>query len=199
MAMWVSATPLGSAPYGGAPGQGPRQVYVVVWQRIEPATLVLLAQKKVWGTRFNGNWVEPGVLNYAGQWVFPGGGVNRDEQPEDAAWREFFEETGIDLGQPGYVLESSFVADAHHGILYVKTDKIGVFMVEINRNIIEERTLDDELQRVKWIDARGALIDLQYLNWYPQADDVEQELQRRGGPDYRDRSWFTGAINRLLR
>ena len=36
---------------------------------------------------------------YAGELVIPGGGVNEDETHEEAARREIFEETGVDLSE----------------------------------------------------------------------------------------------------
>lgn len=41
----------------------------------------------------------------AGMWEFPGGGIEEGETPEDAAFREFAEETGFDLRGSGEVVD----------------------------------------------------------------------------------------------
>jgi 8-oxo-dGTP pyrophosphatase MutT (NUDIX family) len=46
----------------------------------------------------DGRWLMIRNSYGKGHWTFPGGGVNRSEDPADAAIREVREEVGIDLG-----------------------------------------------------------------------------------------------------
>lgn len=168
------------------------QAYVVVWQKMGETTCVLVALKKVYGSRFGGEEVEPSVLNYAGQWVFPGGKVE-GERPDQAARREFREETGHRLRWD--VKDSQYVQpDRYHGILYVQSADIETMAATINESLRAGTTADDELERVAVVSVELAL--RLFSEWIPLDEGVEGELARRSRY-YNDRSWFVAALKRL--
>lgn len=168
------------------------QVYVVVWQWVGPHRMVLVGKKKVRGARFEGRPTLPSILNYAGQWVFPGGGKKTGERPQDAARREFFEETGHRLRWD--VVGAHYEQPDHrHGILYVQSANIELMATRINDNLLRGATQDDELECVRVFTHSYALA--LFSVWSQQDEDVEDELRRRDEKYYKDRSWFTDALN----
>ena len=166
------------------------QVYVVVLQTINQCKRVLVAKKKVTGDRFGGQYRKPIILNYAGQWVFPGGKVEKGETSDQAARREFFEETGHRLRWD--VVNSNFrQVDQFHGILYVESKNIQLMAEQINQNLVNNSTHDDELQCVN-------VFPLSYASklfgkWLQQSQEVEKTLRSRN-KYFNDRSWFTNAL-----
>jgi 8-oxo-dGTP pyrophosphatase MutT (NUDIX family) len=168
------------------------QVYVIVWQKIGQHVAVLVAEKKVAGARFGGKITEPSILNYAGQWVFPGGKVEGGDTPEQAAYREFFEETGHRL-RWDVVAAGYSPVDQYHGILYVQSSNIQLMAAVINENLKGGKTLDDELARVAVFIVPNALA--LFGKWVEQSAEVEGVLKKRS-KDYRDRSWFTNALKK---
>lgn len=166
------------------------QVYVVVWQKFGQSKRVLVAKKKVKGARFGGQATTPTILNYAGQWVFPGGKVENGETPEQAARREFFEETGHRLRWD--VVGSRFhQVDRFHGILYVESSNIQLMAAQINENLKGNSTKDDELEGVDCFADSDALA--LFKKWADQGPEVEDVLGRRS-EYYNDRSWFINAV-----
>lgn len=164
------------------------QVYVIVWQQSGTFKNVLVAMKKVRGARFGGQAInQPRILNYAGQWVFPGGRVENNQTPEQAAYREFFQETGIRLGWD--VVTTQFNSFGEYGILYVQSVNIHLMAVRINDNLASDNTLDDELQHVVVLQASH--VYALFTTWIQQSPDVEAVIR------VRNRSWLTDALNRL--
>lgn len=164
------------------------QVYVIVFQ----GKNVLVAKKNVVGTRFHGIDVpNPSVLNYAGQWVFPGGGVKTGQTAEKAARVEFFEETGHRLRWD--VKSSKMITpDNNHGILFVESNNIATIADTINGNIYGNKPADNELELVQVVDFNSAISS--FSNWINQDDQVETTLFQRSGKWYKDRSWFINAL-----
>lgn len=77
-----------------------------------------------------------------GMWEFPGGGINEDEDPLEAARRELEEETGLEeemirSGEPG-------VVETRHGLL-----KVYPFLAETDEKEIE---LSGEHEDYRWIE-----------------------------------------------
>jgi 8-oxo-dGTP pyrophosphatase MutT (NUDIX family) len=134
----------------------------------------------------------PSVLNYAGQWVFPGGKVEDLEMPEQAARREFLEETGHGLRWD--VAAMNYVDFGQFGILYVQSSAIDIMATRINEKLAANATTDDELERVAVHSVSYALALMSA--WAEQAPEVEAELRRRSRW-YNDRSWFKQALMRL--
>ena len=165
------------------------QVYVVVWQTINQCTWVLVAKKKVTGDRFGGQRRKPIILNYAGQWVFPGGKVEKGETSDQAARREFFEETGHRLWWD--VVNSNFKQRQSHGILYVESN-IQLMAEQIKQNLVNNSTPDDELQCVDVVPLSYA--KTLFGEWLQQSPEVEKTLRSRN-KFFSDRSWFTNALS----
>jgi 8-oxo-dGTP pyrophosphatase MutT (NUDIX family) len=68
-------------------------------------------------------------------WFTPGGGVEPDEDPADAAWRELWQETGIVAGKPGIgeldgPLWVRDVVFDHDGVTYAAREVFFVLRVD---------------------------------------------------------------------
>lgn len=88
----------------------------------------------------------PGGRDHGGEWVFPGGGIEEGESLEQAARREFQEETGV----------------AYDGQLTEWTRRIkdGVdFTTFVGQSEEFEPTLNDEHDLHKWVSFESALAD----------------------------------------
>lgn len=111
-------------------------------------------------------------------YVFPGGGVDSTENPEQAVVREIKEELGLDVGVVRLVAESTYMGRAHYYYLLEKQG--GVFGSGHGKEL--SRSPDSERGSVKpcWV----ALEDLEYLKLYPSqlADFILQSIQQ-GWPD----------------
>lgn len=97
------------------------------------------------------------------QWQLPQGGIDRDEAPLDAAWRELFEETGL---SPDDVRA---VAEYPHWVLYEYPDELKLlkgrlgqahrwFLFDALRSDITPRPDEREFVAWKWA-TREWLID----------------------------------------
>lgn len=92
----------------------------------------------VWAfsTEEDGCWIM--VKNRSRGWELPGGRVNQDEAPEEAALRELYEETGL-LGTAKSI-DSSLILGGH------------VVLVEIDIPVSPEpwESRDDAIEEVGW-------------------------------------------------
>jgi 8-oxo-dGTP pyrophosphatase MutT (NUDIX family) len=130
--------------------------YAVVWCNNGATRNVLLAQKRFLGTRFGGVAAPIAqLLNGAGQNCFPGGVINPGEADAAAAYREFLEETGIDLQQPAaiglyHVIHAHVIAHAPaqpFSTLYVQVAAaadLAALAADINLNIAGNVPVDEE-------------------------------------------------------
>lgn len=154
---------------------------------------VLVAKKKLTGKRFGGEVSPPTILNYAGQWVIPGGGVKTGEEVQDAAVREFLEETGLTIreGDEGNVksiyttiLEDNSGSKFSCSFAIAKNQNRVSSL--INQNLSENRTLDDELQIVEWVDVLTAKGRFQTFT-----EVIPEALSKAKQP----RDWFVIALS----
>jgi 8-oxo-dGTP pyrophosphatase MutT (NUDIX family) len=70
--------------------------------------------------------VQPRTLSY---WNLPGGGINKDEDPEAAAFRELYEELGIKIDNTDYLL-GTYTSNSEG-----KKDTIYIFVKNIETEI----------------------------------------------------------------
>lgn len=103
----------------------------------------------------------------SGMWEFPGGGMEEGETPEDAAFREFAEETGVDLrGSGGEIVDQW---DSDNGIyrcflVLVPTEaEVGINSDPEERTVLNPDDPDgDNIEVVAWWDA-ASLPDATHL------------------------------------
>lgn len=76
-----------------------------------------------------------------GSWSFPGGGVKKNEEPEQAAVREVKEEVGIMINNPTSL--GSFLYPWQY-----RLDTVNVFMVNVDSENIKINK--DEIKEAKW-------------------------------------------------
>ncbi|GLV60438.1 hypothetical protein KDH_72570 [Dictyobacter sp. S3.2.2.5] len=88
-------------------------------------------------------------------WILPGGGLNPGEQPEEAALRELFEETGLRGRNPRFLFEGRYSKGVS-----------STFLVEVDPEA--EATLGHDPEDV----GKGHIL-LQGLAWFPIADVAE--------------------------
>ncbi|MCM0195956.1 MULTISPECIES: NUDIX hydrolase [Bacteroides] len=120
---------------------------------------VIIAKKfQRWNNVSNGE-----ILHYSGQYVFPGGGLNFNENPIDGAKRELSEETGISFNDEvisNYELEISDAIDFIPTLdrdfgcyaLYVTCHKLEDLANKINENLSDSSRkdkIDGELEKVE--------------------------------------------------
>ncbi|MEI9983864.1 MAG: NUDIX hydrolase [Aliidongia sp.] len=102
------------------------------------------------------------IPNNAGQWVLIGGGQD-DSTETEAVYREFTEETGIDLEKvPGLLSEQ----DIHlNNALWHCIAKRALLPEALAKNIAGQirgnHTPDDELEKVEWVDLEEAIRRMQ--------------------------------------
>lgn len=91
-----------------------------------------------------------------GTWEFPGGHIDEGEQPQDAALREFGEETGIDVGQGPVVREGWTSPNGVYQGFVLEIDNES--SIAINPPHDERTTLNpddpdgDDVETVIWVD-----------------------------------------------
>lgn len=163
---------MAQAPWGGwrDKGRGGKrvgkkkslgQVYLAV---MSDTGGVLIARK---------NWYWKGgstFLNNAGQWVFPGGGVEEGEDRASAAIREFREETNVDLTQysTSGKLYCFFKEECYSLYVFiVDEDSFKTILALVTKSLFEKSTKDPELIEVKAV----------------AAHDLDQYLGKRISPD----------------
>ena len=97
-----------------------------------------LAFVVVWAvsSREEGCWIM--VKNRSRGWELPGGSIDQDEVPEEAALRELYEETGV-LGT-AKAIDSKLIQGGH------------VVLVEIDIPVSPQpwKSLDDAIEEVGW-------------------------------------------------
>jgi len=90
----------------------------------------------------------------AGMWEFPGGGIEEGETPEDAAYREFAEETGFDLRGSGEVVDSWTSENGVYQcfVILVPTEaEVGINMDAEDRHVLNPDDPDsDSIEVVAW-------------------------------------------------
>ncbi len=77
------------------------------------------------------------------QWIFPGGGIKKNELPEEAARREIREEIGIELSK--VIKIGEFISNKEY-----KKDTIFVFSGEAKS--LELEIDKNEIAEVRWFD-----------------------------------------------
>lgn len=75
---------------------------------------------------------------YPNTWTFPGGGVNKKENPESAVRRECEEEVGIKLGNPIFIKTLNFRHEYKRDIVYVYKEEISNTNLKIDKKEIAE-------------------------------------------------------------
>lgn len=130
-------------------------VYIVLYDE----TSVMIARKF---ERWN-NIADEKILHYSGQDVFPGGRIERNELQINAAYREFLEETGINLTDatnirtyqlviPDDVTEFTTRNNFHYYALYVRSGALESLVDIINTNLSSNGragSIDGELEFVR--------------------------------------------------
>lgn len=115
---------------------------------------ILLTDKNIIGSRLHGNAHAQLVWNSGGQRVIPGGAPGANEGWEDAAKREFFEETGVDFRDPavrqqyGYIGEHLWVGPKQQyavSYLEIRGAMLVPLCTQINQNVNGAVPPDDEV------------------------------------------------------
>lgn len=79
------------------------------------------------------------------KWKLPGGGVKKNEHPEDGALREIFEETGIELGK-SQISEILRTKNRHAGTQYTHV----VFVAKLAQKVKITKS-QPEIYDAKWL------------------------------------------------
>ena len=75
---------------------------------------------------------------YPNTWTFVGGGVNKNEQPEDAILRECEEEVGIKLDNVEFVKTLDFNHEYKKDTLFIYKARVSNFDFQIDRKEVAE-------------------------------------------------------------
>lgn len=114
---------------------------------------ILIAQKRIVNDLWGGKKAQaPSLVNQAGQFCLPGGGLEKGLTPEQGAVREFLEETGVDLNKvlsPRKTLVKSF-AKGYFCCVFVSVsvNEMQVIFQMARNNIAQGNVKDGELERV---------------------------------------------------
>ncbi len=113
-------------------------------------------------------------INYAdGYWNFPGGGVDGDEQPEQAILRELSEEVG--LNEVKISKKSDFQSEYEwptrvvintlikKGILY-RGQKVNYFLIRLDFTPQDLNIQKEEIKRFKWVNVSDLSAFLKFPN-----------------------------------
>jgi len=76
------------------------------------------------------------------KYTLPGGGVKRNESPEDGMRREIYEELGIGLAEAEFL--GSFISTVEY-----KQDEVFAFYAKLNSDVLN--TCNIEIESVKWL------------------------------------------------
>jgi 8-oxo-dGTP diphosphatase len=102
---------------------------------------------------------------YPNEWVFPGGGSEPGESPEDCAVRELYEETGLK------VLKDSLY---HIDTLFKKEKKIYIFVCSVFEGTVNMKDVAFEHQNYDWVDPAD-------LDNYPMMKHAEALIRKAFG------------------
>jgi mutator protein MutT len=99
-------------------------------------------------------------------WGFPGGGINNNESPEQAAKREAFEEVGIDVKNIRSLGQFDYTLHYRSGTVYIFTGNADSEIIKIDPNeILEARwVIYDDLSDLKFSSIARRM--LEYYNNY---------------------------------
>lgn len=114
---------------------------------------ILIAQKRIVNDLWGGKKAQaPSLVNQAGQFCLPGGGLEKGLTPEQGAFREFLEETGVDLTKllsPRGTKVKEF-AKGYFCCVFVmlSVNEMQVVFQAARNNIAQGQVKDGELERV---------------------------------------------------
>ncbi len=108
----------------------------IYWRVFKPQTrgakLFLVTDTKIF-------LVQPRTMSY---WSFPGGGINKNESPEQAVIRELYEEVGIRIDSIDYLLGTYTTSDEG------KRDTVYLFVKKVDQELAAYP--DMEIGRAGW-------------------------------------------------
>ncbi|MEI9986530.1 MAG: NUDIX hydrolase [Aliidongia sp.] len=131
------------------------------------------------------------IPNNAGQWVLIGGGQD-DSTETEAVYREFAEETGIDLKKvPGLLSDQDIPVN---NALWYCIAKRALLPEALEKNIIGQiesnNTPDDELEKVEWVNLEEAIRRMQ------NPEPVDNVYLRQAN---KPRDWYIEMLSQVRR
>ena len=172
---------MAQAPWGGWRSRGGKwagkkkslgQVYLAV---VCPPMVLIARKHWRWANASSGIF-----LHGAGQWVFPGGAVDEeDETIESAAIREFFEETGVGLNSFQDSIRTIKKDYYSFCVLLVGKTDFDVIAKAALDNIAKQKVKDYELAEsaVCFIDKLGEYLGKYVLSGVPEGYDPKGKGQ----------------------